>query len=418
MMDANLTTTAFTRFGAPSDRIDRPRLRGETNRLVAIGLLISMGFLGVAFVYLVALPKDEAPPPAVARLIIRKPRATKPFQLKRQRLRPRAITKKVSALKPRLSMPASRGLAGASMFGRVETFGYAIDTGVEIDLQTGPVQFSAARVTGTKEPEKRIAMREELLDLDALDTGKYKGLIIQDPTDRRKVKGFVYLGTAWATDLEPAFDSAAKAIPNLVDAVNAQTGITARVDAHLFVDSQELFRTPFVYITAEEAFELTGRELTNLGEYMRRGGFIFADNANATLEYSQAEASLRQIFRDALGTQGKFRPIPNTHPLYHVFYDFDGPPVGSELDVPSEQEQWAIAGRILPQQSYRLEGVFIGNRLVALYSDKGYVHRWAENFGNEPQLRFGINVVVFALTQEGSIAQQQIDYFSEGGAVE
>ena len=86
MMDANLTTTAFTRFGAPSDRIDRPRLRGETNRLVAIGLLISMGFLGVAFVYLVALPKDEAPPPAVARLIIRKPRATKPFQLKRQRL--------------------------------------------------------------------------------------------------------------------------------------------------------------------------------------------------------------------------------------------------------------------------------------------------------------------------------------------
>ena len=417
-MNSNFATVQSDRFEAPSDRIDRHRLRRETNRFVAAGLLISMGFLGAAFIYFVALPKEkEAPAPAIARLIVRKPRATKPFQLKRQRLTPRAITKKVSALKPRLSMPASRGLAGASMFG-VESFGYAVDTGVRIDLETGPIQFSAAKVTGTKEPEKRIAMREELLDLDALDTGKYKGLIIQDPTDRRKVKGFVYLGTAWATDLEPVFDSAAKAIPNLVDAVNAQTGITAKVDAHLFVDSQELFRTPFVYITAAEAFELTGRELANLGEYMRRGGFIFADNANPTLEYSQAEASLRQIFRDALGPQGQFRPIPNTHPLYHVFYDFDGPPVGSELDVPSEQEQWTIAGRIVPQQSYRLEGVFIGNRLVALYSDKGYVHRWAENFGNEPQLRFGINVVVFALTQEGSIAQQQIDYFSEGGAAE
>jgi hypothetical protein len=55
---------------------------------------------------------------------------------------------------------------------------------------------------------------------------------------------------------------------------------------------------------------------------------------------------------------------------------------------------------------------------VALYSDKGYVHKWAEDFGNEPQLRFGINVVIFALTQEGSIAQQQIDYFSESSAVE
>ena len=407
------------RFSSASDRLDRRRLLAETRRLVAAGMLISMGLLGGTLLYFVAAPKErKAPPPPVAELIIRKPRASKPFQLKRQRLAPRALVRRVSALKPRLDMAATPRLAGASMFGRIETFDYAVETDVQINLQTGPVEFSAAQVTGTKEPEKRIAMHEELLDLDALDTGKYKGLIIQDPTDRRKVKGFVYLGTAWATDLEPVFDSAAKAIPNLVDAVNAQTGITAKVDEHLFVDSQELFRTPFVYITAQEAFELTDREKTNLGKYMREGGFVFADNANAIVEFSQAEASLRQIFRDALGSQGQFRPIPNSHPLYHTFYDFDGPPVGSELDVPSDQEQWAISYRIVAQHSYHLEGVFLGDRLVALYSDKGYVHKWAENYGNEPQLRFGINVVVFALTQEGSIAQQQIDYFSEGSAGE
>ncbi len=406
------------RFSSASDGIDRRRLLAETRGLVAVGLLISMGLLGGAFLYFIAVPKErKAPPPPIAELVIRKPRASKPFQLKRQRLAPRALIRRVSALKPRLAMAAPR-LSGASMFGRIETFDYAVETDVQINLQTGPVEFSAARVTGTKEPEKRIAMHEELLDLDALDTGKYKGLIIQDPTDRRKVKGFVYLGTAWATDLEPVFDSAAKAIPNLVDAVNALTGITAKVDEHLFVDSQELFRTPFVYITAQEAFELTDREKTNLEKYMRQGGFVFADNANAVVEFSQAEASLRQIFRDALGSQGQFRPIPNTHPLYHTFYDFDGPPVGSELDVPSDQEQWSISYRIVAQHSYHLEGVFLGDRLVALYSDKGYVHKWAENYGNEPQLRFGINVVVFALTQEGSIAQQQIDYFSEGGGEE
>jgi len=409
--------TVSQRFSVPSDGINRHRLLAETRRLVIAGLLISMGLVGGASIYFVVAPKEEeAPPPAIARIIIRKPRATKPFQLKRQRLRPRSMTKKVSALRPRLAMPTTRRLTGASMFGRVETIDYAVDTDVQIDLETGPIAFSTARVTGTKEPETRIAMREELLDLDALDTGKYKGLIIQDPTDRRKVRGFVYLGTAWATDLEPVFASAAKAIPNLVDAVNIQTGITAKVDAHLFIDSQELFRTPFVYITAEEAFELTGREKENLGEYMRRGGFVFADNANATVEFSQAEASLRQIFRAALGAQGQFRPIPNSHPLYHTFYDFDGPPVGSELGTPTDAEQWGVNYRILPQHSYRLEGVFLGDRLVALYSDRGYVHKWAENYGNEPQLRFGINVVVFALTQEGSIAQQQIDYYSEGGA--
>ena len=161
----------FDRFSSPSDLINRRRLRAETHRLVAYGLLISMGFLGAAFLYFVALPKEkEAPPPPSARLVIRKPRATKPFQLKRQRLRPRAMTKKVSTLKPRLAMPTTRRPLGASLFGRVATFDYAVDTDVQIDLQTGPVAFSAARVTGTKEPEKRIAMREELLDLDALDT--------------------------------------------------------------------------------------------------------------------------------------------------------------------------------------------------------------------------------------------------------
>ena len=404
------------RFSAPSDQIRLERLLA-TFRATISGLLIALVAFGGILVYLVAVPAERvAPPPAIMRLIIRKPKSTKAFELKRQRLRPRAMTKQVTALKLSLAMPAARRLTGASVFGRVETFEYALETDVQINLQTGPIQVSAARVKGTKEPEKRIAMREELLDLDALDTGKYKGLIIQDPTDRRKVKGFVYLGTAWATDLEPTFDSAAKAIPNLVDALNAQTGITAKVDEHLFLDSQELFRTPFVYITAEEAFELTEREMQNIGEYLRRGGFVFVDNAKPTVEYSQAEASLRHIFRDALGAQGTLRPISNSHPIYHTFYDFDGPPVGSELEIPRFGLQRDQDFVIIPQESFYLEGIFLGDRLVAIYSDKGYVHTWARQYGNEPQLRFGVNAVIFALTQEGSIAQQQIDFFSQLGS--
>ena len=378
------------RFSAPSDGLDLQRLWRDTVTYTARGLLIGFAAVAGVLLYLVLRVEERAaPPPAVARLIIRKPRSTKSFTLKRQRLRPRALTKQVTALTPRLSLPSARRLAGPSVFGTVQTFDYAPDTDVQINLQSGPIELSAATIRGTKEPGKRIAMREELIDLNALDTGKYKGLIIQDPTDRRNVKGFVYLGTAWANDLEPTFDSAARAIPNLVDALNAQTGITAKVDAHLFLDSQELFRTPFVYVTAEEAFELTERELRNLGEYLRR------------------------IFRDALGAEGQLRPISNNHPIYHTFYDFDGPPVGTEMENPTFTEQRERDYLVFAQQTYYLEGVFLGDRLVGVYSDKGYVHMWARNFGNEPQLRFGINAVVFALTQEGSIAQQQIDFFSQ-----
>ena len=83
------------------------------------------------------------------------------------------------------------------------------------------------------------------------------------------------------------------------------------------------------------------------------------------------------------------------------------------MENPTFTEQRSSDFIIFAQQSYFLEGVFLGDRLVGVYSDKGYVHMWARDFGNEPQLRFGINAVVFALTQEGSIAQQQIDFFSQ-----
>ena len=402
-----------SRFRAPSDKLRLGRLL-KTYRATIWGLVFALLSSSGGIAYFIVVAKERAaPPPAITRLIIRKPKSTKPFALKRQRLRPRAMTKQVTTMKPRLAAPTTRRLPGASVFGRIETFEYAVEADVQIDLQATPIELSAARVKGTKEPEKRIAMREELLDLDALDTGKYKGLIIQDPTDKKNVKGFVYLGTAWATDLEPIFDSAAKAMPNLVDALNEQTGITAKVDEHLFLDSQELFRTPFVYITANEAFELTEREMHNLGAYLRNGGFIFVDNATPTLEFSQAEASLRQIFRDALGAQGTLRPIHNTHPIYHTFYDFDGPPVGSELQVGSFADQRGQNFQTIAASVYNLEGIFLDNRLVGIYSDKGYVHNWAQLYGNEPQLRFGINAVIFALTQEGSIAQQQIDFYSQ-----
>ena len=56
----------LNRFSSPSDRINRGRLLAETRRLVASGLLISMGFVGGAFIYFAVLPKEkEAPPPPV-----------------------------------------------------------------------------------------------------------------------------------------------------------------------------------------------------------------------------------------------------------------------------------------------------------------------------------------------------------------
>ncbi|MFC1651129.1 DUF4159 domain-containing protein, partial [Candidatus Latescibacterota bacterium] len=146
--------------------------------------------------------------------------------------------------------------------------------------------------------------------------------------------------------------------------------------------------------------------------------FAVLDNGTPTRETGSAEASLRKMFKDALGSDAKFLPIPNSHPIYHCFEDFeDGPPQGSEIgksQVDFMQQDGSFTGaRItLPPRVLFLEGIWINDRLVGIYSDKGYAIKWSATSNNEPQLRMGVNMVVFALTQEGSIAQQKMDFFS------
>ena len=272
------------------------------------------------------------------------------------------------------------------------------------DAVVGIPQFDAVDLTSMKEPERRIDMQAEFLDLSAINTGKYKGMVIQDPTDKQNVQGFVYLGLAWGSVLEPPYKLA---LTQLVRAINQYTRVEAQVDDQIFLDSQALFKAPFIYVAANKAYELTDREAENLGDYLRSGGFVVADNARPDLEYGPAEASIKAMFKKALGRDARWVPIRNDHPLYHVFFDFDGPPPGGE-----------VGGRInrytgRSEAVYFLEGIYLRNRLVAVYADKGYGAFWQRESSNEPQLKMGINFVVFALTQKGSIAQQQIDFYSQ-----
>ena len=58
-----------------------------------------------------------------------------------------------------------------------------------------------------------------------------------------------------------------------------------------------------------------------------------------------------------------------------------------------------------------LDVIWLNNRLVAILSYKGYSSLWEKDKDNESQLKMGINMVAFALIQEGSIAQQKIDIY-------
>ena len=402
------------RFKGAADVIDMEKLEKETQKLLFLGLVVAVSFhaaLGSYFMFKKTEVKVLRPP--TMELVIRRPRMTKPFEFKKQRVKQREYKKKeIVERKPTADIKTKS--ISTTLMGTVTS--YEFDT--DMDIDAGGAIFMPEgldiQMTATREPEKQISMKEEMISLDDLDTGQYKAMIIQDPSDKQSVKGFVYIATLWGALLEPSYK---RAVIHLSDAVNRYTNINSKVDKHLFVDSRKIFDTPFVYLCVSDAFELTEIEAKNFGEYLRRGGFAVLDNGKPSNEFGPGESSLRRMLKDSLGSDAKFLPIPNNHPLYHCFFDFDeGPPQGDEVYVVKESTMYTWDRNhhaiTMSKQVLYLEGISVQDRLVAIYSDKGYGLKWKDTDNNEPQLKMGVNMVVFALTQEGSIAQQKMDFFS------
>ena len=227
--------------------------------------------------------------------------------------------------------------------------------------------------------------------------------IVIDPGNKQNITGYVQIATAWGEQLSPPFDLQ-RGIINLKEAMNRYTKIETRMDNHLLLSSARMLKMPFIFITTKDKFELTETEKANIKKYFDYGGFMLVDNAEPRGDHSRSGASLKQLLRDTI-PNARFAPIPNSHPLYHCFFDFDdGPPNGAEIGLFGGDSDFSR--RLISKRIYSLEGVWYKNRLVAVYSDKGYIIKWNDNSNNEPQLKIGVNFIVFALTQKGGIANK------------
>jgi hypothetical protein len=190
------------------------------------------------------------------------------------------------------------------------------------------------------------------------------------------------------------WDSAPLVPTNLMHSVAQYTSIpVAENGATVDLASPEVFRFPFLYLTGHLPVRFNQQESENLRAYVERGGFLFVDDHNHDIDgafHKTATAELRRLFgADAL------RPLPKEHELYRAFFRFpDGPPTTSH-----ELNGW---GDNLVHES--LSGVEIDGRLGVLYSNKDYSSEWnyhARNkrFQSLDNTRFGVNVVVYALTR-------------------
>ncbi|MDQ1834439.1 DUF4159 domain-containing protein [Massilia scottii] len=152
----------------------------------------------------------------------------------------------------------------------------------------------------------------------------------------------------------------------------------------------KMLESPFCYLAGHKLVQFTPAERKNFERYVRGGGFVFVDDCNHDIDGLFAksfEAEMARIF----GPKA-LRKIPNNHPVYSSFFQFDGPPnTGNELNG------W---GDDLVHDY--LKAIEINGRVRVLYSNKDYGCEWDYDFRNKRWLvvdntRFAVNIIQYAL---------------------
>jgi hypothetical protein len=156
--------------------------------------------------------------------------------------------------------------------------------------------------------------------------------------------------------------------------------------AYEFVEatSENFFSYPFVFLTGHGNMKFNDAEVDRIRTYLENGGFLYADD-----DYGMDKAfrrEMKKVFPDQ-----NLVELPFSSGLYHCYYDFpNGPPKTHEHDG----------------KTPRGYGLFHDGRLVVYYTyESNPSDGWndAEVHGDPPAkreeaLRFGTNIVVWALT--------------------
>ncbi len=152
-----------------------------------------------------------------------------------------------------------------------------------------------------------------------------------------------------------------------------------------------MLKSPFTYFAGHRLVDFNHAEKENFENYVRNGGFVFVDDCNHDIDgvFAQSfEAQMAEIFgKKAL------KKIPNNHPVYSSFFEFDGPP-----DTGLELNGW---GDDLVHDY--LKAIEIDGRIAVLYSNKDLGCEWDYDFRNKRFLvvdntRFAVNIIIYAMS--------------------
>ena len=391
---------ASGRFACPTAGLDLDELLRRLRRAfwAALGLAIAI-HLGVAGVDPFRQALDKTPRPLTTRFLKRQPRLTKPLELRKiPRPRRQLLQRQVRLLTARMDqVRAAATFSTRGVLGQVSAPSVSMDQSAHFASPSLEPALQAELIRGARQPESKVDMALEMLDIGAMDTGRYRAMVIQKPGDHQSLKGFAKVARVYSqlrsggAHWDRAQMSQNLAIKALVENLNRYTGIEAEYIDNLAFDDIRLLEVPFiVYISIAE---LTEQELSSVARYLQAGGFVFG-RTNWT-EALEKHGSMVE------GRDFNYGRLPNDHPIYRSYFDIgrSGPPISTGGGTSAKSS--------MPTSSF-LEGLWIGDRLVALQGLNIVILAQGHREGVETtrRLQLAVNILVYALTQEGSVTHR------------
>jgi hypothetical protein len=251
--------------------------------------------------------------------------------------------------------------------------------------------LGAQNLNATRTVENKIDMALEMLDVNSMDTGRYRAMVIQDAKDRQSIKGFIKFAQVMAASAVAVGGVGGlnvKEIDALRDALYEYTGLQADFIGGIAFDDERLLEVPIIIPqgTPNES------ELAHLAKYLIAGGFVFGAIWEEALEKYGGLVKGRDFWSERL---------PDDHPIFNAFFDMRGG-VPSGLPAPSLAQ-----GKFGVLAWDYLKGYFVKGRLAGIESAKGWGWKNQEWGGDSTrQLQLAVNIIVYVLTQEGSMTQR------------
>jgi len=159
------------------------------------------------------------------------------------------------------------------------------------------------------------------------------------------------------------------------------------------IDSPELFKYPFVYLSEPGYLDLYPEDVKNLREYFDRGGFMLIDDFRANQNYPDHfinfEEQMAKVFPERT-----IEKVRADHPIFHSFFDLDP----SDMVAPYEdQTSGDVEFLSISDEKGRIQVMIDFNNDISEYSQALDVGQCSlREAGRAVQL--GINYAVYAMT--------------------